>query len=86
MSKITNYGLIKFLRKTETPMIDCLFLMAHKINTEKDFDDYVSQLEMLDLDHDDDYHWYNIGVVALYGTDGMDKEDEEYFKCLLEEE
>ena len=75
MSKVTENGIKKFLEQTKSPMIEELFCKACEINTENDFNNYERRLEMLRLNHDDDYHWYNIGYVALYGIDGLDEED-----------
>ena len=89
MSKVTANGIKKFLKQTNTPMIEELYDIALQIKNERSFDVFLVMLNNHadELNYDDDYHWYNIGLVAMFGLDVFDdEEDKEYFKCLVEEE
>ena len=89
-NNMTREKILRFLEREKCKVIDD-DLIDYAINLlqgKGDFNVYDRILHAKAFMHDDDYLYYNIGLVAFYGLDvyGNDEEDIDFFKILVEED
>ena len=87
---MTKENILRFLEREKCKVIDN-DLIDYAINISQgtgDFNVYDRMLHAKAFMHDDDYLYYNIGLVACYGLNvyGNDEEDIDFFKILAEED
>jgi len=87
---MTRKNILRFLEREKCKVIDN-DLIDYAIDLSQgigDFNIYDRMLHAKAFMHNDDYLYYNIGLVALYGLDayGNDEEDIDFFRILVEDE